>query len=221
MAIARLSATTQTYTDSVYTLTVSHDAGTAANRVLAMGAWDQGGPTYRITGLTFNAESATSIVHNFDHATLEYGCNELFLLGVGLDTGIHDIVLTRSSNDANGMTIEGAVYAGANQSNSPNVFSSAKGTSVTSLTFDYTTTVDACWAFSNGRTTGGSVTGGTNFTVFSGGSGGRAGDSNASLGSAGSKTIQCSYTSGNCTLTSMALAPAPAAAASTGFFFNV
>lgn len=202
MAIARLSTTDLTAVENVASITDPHDAGSASDRALAMGGFDQGND--RVTSLTFDSLGLAQIVKKSASAADTSDWIYLYLDAVSLSTSTHDIVLTRSVSDANQLLMHGAVYSGVVQSNTPNASNSAEGTAVTTLSFTLTTTIDDCWAFSGARSTAGGELGGTNFTIFTSS---LFGDSNASLGAAGGKTIQCTYNLGNAALISMALAP--------------
>lgn len=136
------------------------------------------------SGVTWNGVSMTLITSVVEPAARTFYTYKL----LNPATGSNDLVVTSSGTA--GIYSNMATYTGANTSTQPDASGTASGTGITSLSKDLTSTVADTWGFCWGRSDANGISGGTNLVDLGAFASLRAFDSNTSLGTAGTETLQ-------------------------------
>ncbi len=205
MAIARDAAATPTTSSG--TTTVSRTITTGANSTLLLAMVHDQDPAAlgNTTGVTANGTAMTlwaSIKQTYGGSNR---CQYIYALVSPSPSTSYTITATRTSASYD-FVMEVAAYSGTSLTNSANATANGGTTSGTCST-TLTTTVDNCWAASVGYGGAGTMSGNTNFVSLGTVSDEIFGDSNASLGSAGAKTVSFNQTGGASGILTVAIAP--------------
>ena len=199
MAIA-LDTSTDGGNVSATSLTYSHTC-TGSNLVLFVSVIY--GTADNVTGVTYNGVAMTQL----GKQQRPGGSRFTYLYGlVNPTTGANNVVISNSASDfTEGASVS---YTGVKQSGLPDAFVGQNYTAQTVYSTNITTIADDCWLTGLGY--GGTVSAGTNATLRQTMSFGSEAlfDSNSSVGTAGSKTINVNTTSSSGTTLFASFAPA-------------
>lgn len=198
-----------------FTKAVSFSFTTAgSDRGMLVGAQVQQA-SYYTTGFTYNGVSSTVV------DTQKNGTNNEY---VGLyyltnpASGTNTCILQATSNSY--MYPFTVSFSGVHQTSMLNTSAKNQANSVASISVSPTTTVDNCWAVSFVRNDTGTVTSSTNYTVRGASNSFRLGDSNGTVGTAGSKTITASGTTGKMAIVTAMIAPSASSPAVNSNFLQ-
>lgn len=176
-----------------------------SDRGLLVGVFNQNA-SYRITGVTYAGVAMTLVDTQKNGTNNEY--IGLYYLA-NPTTGANNIVVSASSSIY--MYLQAVSLTGVSQASMLNTSAKNQANAVTSISVTPTTTADDCWAVSMVRNDTGSITDSTNFSIRGAANSIQIGDSNASVGTAGSKTVTAGGPSGKMAIVTAMIAPAAAA----------
>ncbi len=177
-------------------LTFAHTTS-GANRILFVGAVGGNiliGNPNDITAIAYNGTSMIKVDEKQTPAGATGRWVSLWYL-IAPDSGTNNVVITSGSADfTGGIAIS---YTGALQSGVPDAKVTNSATNTTSLDFTLTTVTDNCWGVLVVNSQGNRPVAGTNATLRGNNINPDAFDTNGSLGTAGSKTMNVTDTVAN------------------------
>lgn len=191
MAIARDATSSGSVTGT--SLTISHDVAGSNRMLFVMPLEDASGLTAtRITGVTYNGVAMTKLTETY--RTFSSGLVQTLWGLVAPDTGTHDIVISLSASDT--VSSQNASYTGCDQ-NLPTgtALKTFSSNNSDKCLFQPVTIADDSWAIARCIGLDAATVNDTNFVGF-GFTNNTGGDSNGSLGTAGTETVQADQGSG-------------------------
>jgi hypothetical protein len=198
------------------TITTTVVTGSSSNLILAIIHDQNGGALGNVTGCTANGTAMTLWASHRDAVSVDR-CTYVFALVAPAISTSYSIVATRSSTSFD-MTAISAAYSGAAATNAADASNYVEQSSGASLSLTLTTVHDDCWCVSC-VISNGTFSADTNATPLASKIADEIyADSNATLGSAGAKTVAMTVTSGTAFgLFAVSFAPPTVAAVKGGF----
>lgn len=215
MAIARNGNDTVFTSNSGSTsISETYVSGSGSNRLIFIATAAQFGNPSTVT---YNSVGGTVDKTAYDPGG-SAGTTNFVSVGslVAPATGSNTAAATRSASSSDSYYLACADYTGVKQSGQPDATASGTASSSTSLSYNITTVAANCWVMTVGWGTAGSLASGTRCTFFvNDGSRGVA-DTNASVGAAGTYSIN--FTAGSGRLFGASASYSPSVSANGNFF---